>query len=209
MESENQKHINHWLDALVKGKWTSTKPTRLATGVVCHPDSGGTIIFLFFLFFVVGGIQGVKCVSEGKNPQICQKWLILTFFSFWLGESGVHFRLRSDFKSYADYGDCWYVFSNNKLTFKMKLCSDCEIIPLWLSRMEPHSRHLVEESVGDGPGLWWLSFASSYLMWCSYLLTVQWSMIQIQNQVNNEEKAEARELSIVKSNSTIIIIMDR
>ena len=30
---------NHWLAALVKGKCTSTKPTRLATGVVCHPDT--------------------------------------------------------------------------------------------------------------------------------------------------------------------------
>ena len=30
---------NHWLAALVKGKCWSTKPTRLATGVVCHPDS--------------------------------------------------------------------------------------------------------------------------------------------------------------------------
>ena len=31
---------NHWLAALVKGKCSSTKPTRLATGVVCHLDSG-------------------------------------------------------------------------------------------------------------------------------------------------------------------------
>ena len=30
---------NHWLAALVKGKCSSTKPTRLATGIVCHPDS--------------------------------------------------------------------------------------------------------------------------------------------------------------------------
>ena len=30
---------NHWLAALVKGKCSSTKPTRLATGVVCHPDT--------------------------------------------------------------------------------------------------------------------------------------------------------------------------
>ena len=30
---------NHWLAALVKGKCTSTKPTHLATGVVCHPDT--------------------------------------------------------------------------------------------------------------------------------------------------------------------------
>ena len=30
---------NHWLAALVKGKCLSTKPTRLATGEVCHPDS--------------------------------------------------------------------------------------------------------------------------------------------------------------------------
>ena len=30
---------NHWLAALVKGKCSSTKPTRLATGVVYHPDS--------------------------------------------------------------------------------------------------------------------------------------------------------------------------
>ena len=32
---------NHWLAALilVKGKCSSTKPTRLTTGVVCHPDS--------------------------------------------------------------------------------------------------------------------------------------------------------------------------
>ena len=29
---------NHWLAALVKGKCLSTKQTRLATGVVCHPD---------------------------------------------------------------------------------------------------------------------------------------------------------------------------
>ena len=31
---------NHWLAALVKGKCSSTKPTLLATGVVCHPDTG-------------------------------------------------------------------------------------------------------------------------------------------------------------------------
>ena len=31
---------NHWLAALVKGKCPSTKPTHLATGVVCHPDTG-------------------------------------------------------------------------------------------------------------------------------------------------------------------------
>ena len=30
---------NHRLVALVKGKCLSSKPTRLATGVVCHPDS--------------------------------------------------------------------------------------------------------------------------------------------------------------------------
>ena len=30
---------NHWLAALVKGKCSSTKPTRLTTGVVCHPDT--------------------------------------------------------------------------------------------------------------------------------------------------------------------------
>ena len=30
---------NHWLAALVKGKCMSTKSTRLATGVVCHPDT--------------------------------------------------------------------------------------------------------------------------------------------------------------------------
>ena len=31
---------NHWLAALVKGKCIrSTKPTRLTTGVVCHPDT--------------------------------------------------------------------------------------------------------------------------------------------------------------------------
>ena len=30
---------NHWLAALVKGKCSNTKPTRLATGVVCHPDT--------------------------------------------------------------------------------------------------------------------------------------------------------------------------
>ena len=29
----------HWLAALVKGKCLSTKPTCLATGVVCHPDT--------------------------------------------------------------------------------------------------------------------------------------------------------------------------
>ena len=33
---------NHWLAALVKGKCSSTKPTRLATGVVCHPDTEQT-----------------------------------------------------------------------------------------------------------------------------------------------------------------------
>ena len=30
---------NHWLAALVKGKCSSTKPTRLATGVMCHHDT--------------------------------------------------------------------------------------------------------------------------------------------------------------------------
>ena len=30
---------NHWLAALVKGKCSSTKPTCLATGVECHPDT--------------------------------------------------------------------------------------------------------------------------------------------------------------------------
>ena len=30
---------NHCLAALVKGECSSTKPTHLATGVVCHPDS--------------------------------------------------------------------------------------------------------------------------------------------------------------------------
>ena len=30
---------NHRLAALVKGKCKSTKPTRIATGVVCHPDT--------------------------------------------------------------------------------------------------------------------------------------------------------------------------
>ena len=36
---QNKFTYNHWLAALVKGKCTSTKPTRLATGVVCHPDT--------------------------------------------------------------------------------------------------------------------------------------------------------------------------
>ena len=31
--------FNHWLAALVKGKCSSAKPTRLATGVVCHLDT--------------------------------------------------------------------------------------------------------------------------------------------------------------------------
>ena len=39
MESATKFTYNHWLAALVKGKCTSTKPTRLATGVVCHPDT--------------------------------------------------------------------------------------------------------------------------------------------------------------------------
>ena len=30
---------NHWLAALVKGKCLSTKPTHLAAGVVCYPDT--------------------------------------------------------------------------------------------------------------------------------------------------------------------------
>ena len=30
---------NHWLVALVTGKCSSTKPTRIATGVVCHLDT--------------------------------------------------------------------------------------------------------------------------------------------------------------------------
>ena len=30
---------NHWLAALEKGKCSSTEPTHLATGVVCHPDT--------------------------------------------------------------------------------------------------------------------------------------------------------------------------
>ena len=30
---------NHLLAALVKGECSSTKPTCLATGVVCHPDT--------------------------------------------------------------------------------------------------------------------------------------------------------------------------
>ena len=30
---------DHWLAALMKGKCSSTKPTRLATGVMCHPDT--------------------------------------------------------------------------------------------------------------------------------------------------------------------------
>ena len=30
---------NHWLAALVKGKCSSTKPTRLTTGEMCHPDT--------------------------------------------------------------------------------------------------------------------------------------------------------------------------
>ena len=39
MESANQIHIQLLaIAALVKGKCSSTKPTRLANGVVCHPD---------------------------------------------------------------------------------------------------------------------------------------------------------------------------
>ena len=30
---------NHWLAALVKGKCSSTKPTCLASGVMCNPDT--------------------------------------------------------------------------------------------------------------------------------------------------------------------------
>ena len=40
MVSANQIHIQpYWLVTLVKGKCTSPKPTHLATGVVCHPDT--------------------------------------------------------------------------------------------------------------------------------------------------------------------------
>ena len=40
MESANQIHIQPLaIAAMVKGKCSSTKPTRLATGVVCHPDT--------------------------------------------------------------------------------------------------------------------------------------------------------------------------
>ena len=38
MESRNQIHIQP-LASLVKGKCSSTTPTCLATGVVCHPDT--------------------------------------------------------------------------------------------------------------------------------------------------------------------------
>ena len=33
------KFTYNWLAALVKGKCSSTKPIRLATGVVCNPDT--------------------------------------------------------------------------------------------------------------------------------------------------------------------------
>ena len=36
---QNKYTYNYCLAALVKGKCSSTKPTPLATGVVCHPDS--------------------------------------------------------------------------------------------------------------------------------------------------------------------------
>ena len=40
MESANQTHVQPLaIAALVKGKRSSTKPTRLATGVMCHPDT--------------------------------------------------------------------------------------------------------------------------------------------------------------------------
>ena len=38
-EKTYQGGYNHWLVALVKGKCSSTKATRLATGVVCHLDT--------------------------------------------------------------------------------------------------------------------------------------------------------------------------
>ena len=36
---QNKFTYNHWLAALVKRKCSSTKPTRLAIVVVCHPDT--------------------------------------------------------------------------------------------------------------------------------------------------------------------------
>ena len=39
IDKPNSPTTNHWLAALVKGKCSSTKPTRLPTGVVCHPDT--------------------------------------------------------------------------------------------------------------------------------------------------------------------------
>ena len=43
--------------------------------------SGGTRIFFF-----CGGYWGGKmCYQGGKNPKICQKWLIWAIFFFWWG----------------------------------------------------------------------------------------------------------------------------
>ena len=42
---------NHWLAALVKGKCTSTKPTRLATGVVCTDFK--TALFKYYVMHYV------------------------------------------------------------------------------------------------------------------------------------------------------------
>ena len=71
---------NHWLVALVKEKCSSTKPTRLATRVMCHPDTEQNrpykihkITFIYFCFILsideTSIFAKINCTLTGHNWQ--------------------------------------------------------------------------------------------------------------------------------------------
>ena len=76
---------NHWLAALVKGKCSSTKPTCLATGVVCHPTLIAYMIVLsnpmkLFPFYPVTTMIIIteqwlltRCKRKHILPQTCNE----------------------------------------------------------------------------------------------------------------------------------------
>ena len=70
---------NHWLAALVKGKCTSTKPTHLATGVVCHPDTERNRPYK--IPWSCRGLNRGPTAPQARTLPVCHTTPTVAFFS--------------------------------------------------------------------------------------------------------------------------------
>ena len=146
---------NDWLAALVKGKCSSTKPTRLATGVVCHPDSEQNRPYKIPLA-LPGFEPGTYCTvsenftsvshysnTDNTNPPLVNHWGNM---SPSLYASGGVFKLNAQcwtrWRARADGPEKWRLYPVN---FRNKLCILTFIIlSIWQNFFDPPPHYSTE-----------------------------------------------------------------